>query len=197
MKREGPSLEAMMDRLACVHNDFLKKYSRLPGEPAGIYMPAIINDLLVDTGDSPLRPEETLMAEKFRTGKNHQQLAALLCHLYHDDWFTLNRVEAGLIRGLLFSGRLARLGESVDNAEQFVTDPDRREELCRMALDAAGLYPAGENEKISAEKLAALDSIERKKILDKTREAQKRARELREAMLRKEAEEAASKMSRE
>lgn len=197
MKRDGPSLEAMMDRVASVHTDILKKQSKLPGEPDCIYIAAIINDLLVDSGDSPLQPEEAVKADRFGTVKNLQQLAGILCHIFHDPWFMQNKVEPGLIRGLIFSKKLAALGDTADNAEQFVTDPDRREELCRIALDAAGFFPAGENEKKSIERLVSLDSIERKNILDKTRDAQKRAREIRDAMLRKEAEEAASKMSRE
>lgn len=197
MKREGPALEAMMDRLARVHTDFLKSYSSSPDDVSGVYLPAIINDMLVETGDCPLQPEESARAAKFRTGKNLQQLAAMLCHIYHDPWFINNRIEDGLIRSLIFSKKLATLGETAESPEQFINDPDRREELCRIALDAAGFFPAGENEKTSAERLAGLDSVERKNILDKTRDAQKRAREIREAMLRSEAEEAASKMSRE
>ena len=197
MKREGPSLESLMDWLAAAHNDFINAEGGRHGGTGELHIPALINDLLVDTGESPLQPEELAKAEKLRSGKNLQQLAALLCHLYHNDWFLQNSVLPGLIRGLLFSARLALLAESADNAQQFITDPDRREELCRIALDAAGLVPAGEDEKTAAERLAGLDSIERKKILDKTAAAQKRAREIREAMLRKEAEEAASKMSRE
>lgn len=197
MKREGPSLEALMDRLAEVPADFLKKYGKTPGDADCIFLPAIINDLLLDTGDDPLTADESEKTEKFRTGKNLQQLIGILCYIYHDSFFINNKVEPGLIRGIIFSKRLASLGETADNADQFITDPDRREELCRIAIDAAGFYPDGEDEKKSRDRLASLDSIERKKILDKTREAQKRAREIREAMLRQEAEEAASKMTRE
>jgi hypothetical protein len=197
MKSEGPSLEALMDRLSVIHTDFLKDFSRSPDDRSGIYLPAMINDLLVDTGDIPLKREEAVEIEKFRTVKNLPQLAGIFCHIYHDAYFLQNKVKPGLVRGLIFSQKLAALGPTADNAGQFVSDPDRREELCRIALDAAGLFPAGESEKTAAERLTALDSVERKKILDKTRDAQKRAREIREAMLQKEAEEAASKMSRE
>ena len=197
MKREGPALEALMDRLAAVPADFLKKYGKTPDDANCTYLPAIINDLLLDTGDSPLTADESEKTGKFRTGKNLQQLIGILCHIYHDPFFINNHVERGLIRGIFFSKRLASLAETADKADQFITDPDKREELCRIAVDAAGFYPAGEDEKKSRDRLAALDSIERKKILDKTREAQKRSREIREAMLRQEAEEAASKMTRE
>jgi hypothetical protein len=45
--------------------------------------------------------------------------------------------------------------------------------------------------------LAALDSVERAALVKKTRDAQRRAIEIRKEIARREAEEAASKMSRE
>lgn len=197
MKREGPSLEALMDRLAAVPSEFLNRYSFAAEDPSGINLPALVNDLLIDTGDNPLEPEEAAKLGKHAKNFNRNALAGMLCHIYHDRYFTDAGIEPGLIRKIMFSERLAALAGTAGKAGEFVSDPDRREEICRIALDAAGLFPLGESEKTARERLVALDSVERKKILDKTAEAQKRAREIREAMLRQEAEEAASKMSRE
>jgi len=60
-----------------------------------------------------------------------------------------------------------------------------------------GLRPRGEPEQIARERLNTLDSIEREAIIKKTAEAKIRAQKLREEIARREAEEAASKMSRE
>jgi len=196
MKREGPSLEALMDRLASVPQDILDDYSSSPESKKGIYLPALVNDMLVEMGGSPVTAEEAGSLDRSR-GENYTHLAGILSWLFHDSYFVSSGVEPGLVRSLIFSDRLATLARSAESHELFITDPDRREELCRLALDAVGLFPAGENGKRARERLQSLDSIERKKILDKTAEAQKRAREIREAMLRQEAEEAASKMSRE
>jgi len=78
-----------------------------------------------------------------------------------------------------------------------VNDPEGREELARRYLAALDLVPEGETAAQAADRLTALDSVERARLIGATRESQKRARELREAMARREAEEAASKMTRE
>ncbi len=195
--KEGPSIEYMLDRLAAIPAVFMKEFSSGGDIDSGIILHALVNDLLLDTGESPLTSDEIKSIEGLRNKKNYHRLVAILCHLYHDQFFIENRPETGLVRKIIFSQKLQILGEAVDNEEIFISDPDRREELCRLALMAVNLYPRGEDENRSKERLATLDSIERKKILDKTRQAQQRAREIREAMLRKEAEEAASKMSRE
>lgn len=194
---EGPSLESMMDRLAAIPAVFTGEFNKSGGSNTGPVLTAIVNDLLLDTGDMSLSPDEIKALENSAGKKNYQRLAAIFCHIYHDQFFLENRPAAGLIRKLFFSQKLQTLGAVIDDEDLFISDPDRREELCRLALISVNLFPRGEDEKKAKERLATLDSIERKKILDKTREAQQRAREIREAMLRKEAEEAASKMSRE
>lgn len=194
--KEGPSIEGMIDRLASIPGDFMKEFSEKVSSKTDLNLPALVNDLLLDTGDRPLSAEEVKALES-SADNNYRRLVSIFCHIYHDRYFIMNNPEAGLIRKLMFSQHLSTLGKSVSKAELFISDPDRREELCRLALRAVNLFPQGENENRAKERLGTLDSVERKKILDKTRQAQERAREIREAMLRKEAEEAASKMSRE
>jgi hypothetical protein len=85
----------------------------------------------------------------------------------------------------------------VVRAKQFVADQERREELTRLTLDFLGFVPQGETETKAKDRLTTLNSVERAYLMEKTRQAQERARQLREEMARQEAEEAASKMSRE
>jgi hypothetical protein len=99
------------------------------------------------------------------------------------------------VRKFLASG-LAELASIVPSAS-LVDDPDRREELARRCLAALGLVPAGETEAQAADRLAALDSAERARVLAATREAERRAEEVRQAMHAKAAAEAAAKASRE
>ena len=195
--KEGPSLESLMDRLAAIPAVFTGEFDKIGSGKSGAVLPAIVYDLLLDTGDKPLSADEIKALENTAGEKNYYRLVAILCHIYHDQFFLENKPGAGLVRKLIFSKKLKSLGAVTDSDSVFISDPDRREELCRLALLAVNMFPAGEDENRSRERLTTLDSIERKKILDKTRQAQQRAREIREAMLRKEAEEAASKMSRE
>ncbi|HOP64573.1 MAG TPA: hypothetical protein PK358_14835 [Spirochaetota bacterium] len=195
--REGPSLEAMMDRLAAIPPEFTEGMGKAGGKKSGVKLPALVNDLLTDLGGGHITPEEVKALETSPEKKPHLEIVAILCHIYHDPALRELSVSHEKIRKFFLSRKPEELASCIDDAGIFITDPERREEICRLALNVTGMYPSGENEKRAKERLATLDSVEREKILDKTREAQKRAREIREAMLRKEAEEAASKMSRE
>jgi hypothetical protein len=82
-------------------------------------------------------------------------------------------------------------------SELFVSDGDRREELARALLDALGLLPAGETQAQSADRLRALSSVERARVIEATRAQQQRARELREQMVSERARQAAARYSSE
>lgn len=76
-------------------------------------------------------------------------------------------------------------------------DGEGREELSRLMTRLAGGLPEGETPELARDRFRALDSVERARTSARAKEAERRARELAEAMARREAEEAASKMSRE
>lgn len=83
------------------------------------------------------------------------------------------------------------------NPGLFLSDGERREELIRRILATYGFGVEGEEVARSAERLEVLDSLARARILRDAQAAQKRAQEIREALARQEAEEAASKYTRE
>ena len=85
----------------------------------------------------------------------------------------------------------------ISNYERFINDNEGREELSRLILKNLNIIPLGETEKEATDRLISIDSIERKRVIELSKNAQKRVKELREAMERKLAEEAASKMNRE
>jgi hypothetical protein len=97
---------------------------------------------------------------------------------------------------MLLSQGLETLAAAI-RAESVVADPDRREELVLFCLKSLGLRPQGETEAQAADRLTALDSVERSRVVRETREAEARAREVRQMMARRAAEEAAAKASRE
>jgi hypothetical protein len=65
--------------------------------------------------------------------------------------------------------------------------------LARMCLAALGLRPMGETLEQAQDRMSTLDSTERQRLLRATAEAERRAREVREAMARKQALESASR----
>lgn len=202
MKNPGPPLQELIDHLILIPGEFTGKSDKSADTAARISIPAIVNDLLLDLGGVPLSDEETpadFLSKKENKAEtdNYLKLISILCYIYEYRFFIENKSGSEKIKSFLLSQRLIDLSRAVKSSDEFITDPERREEICRAVLDAAGYYPEGENEKNARDRLSTLDSVERKIILTRTAEAQKKARELREAMMRKEAEEAASKMSRE
>lgn len=201
MKNPGPPLEELIDHLILIPGEFLEGNQK-SADSVAVNIPAIVNDLLLDLGGNPLSDEE--ITKHFPEKKdnkadknNYYRIVSILCYIYEYSYFLEKKSGAELVKTYLLSQKLIELSKAVRSADEFITDPDRREEICRVALNVLNYYPEGENEKNAMDRLNTLDSVERKKILAKTEDAQKRARELREAMMRQEAEEAASKMSRE
>ncbi len=76
-------------------------------------------------------------------------------------------------------------------------DQDRREELIRRVVRAAGRVLAGEDAQRAADRLAQVDALEHHRLMREAAEREERAREVREALARRAAEEAAAKVSRE
>ncbi len=196
MQNEGCSLQQLTHRLAECPADFL-------AEPAmngrgEVFVAAVVGDLLRDLGMGvPLQITTffNVSAEK----RNWLQLVLVASWLLHDDWFLSNvKLNIEYSKGALqwLSSGLNDLSLVVD-APQFVNDPDRREELARLALAALGLHPQGESVAQAQSRLTTLDSIERQRVVFQTRKAQQRAQEIREAMQEKARQEAAARYTRE
>ena len=93
-------------------------------------------------------------------------------------------------------------------AEAFVKDDERREELARLCLKALDFIPQGESEVQAQDRLESISSVERKRLIEASHHVQEaarkrraleeeRARKVREEMERKAAEAAAAKGTRE
>jgi hypothetical protein len=172
-------------------------------EPAGrdrgeVSVPAVVADLF-DTyfGEPPgddllaaFRPANTGKAER-----NRLRWVLAACHLLWHPALRDRPVDPAALSRLLVQD-LATLA-SVAPADALQTDEERREELIRRTLSALGLLLPGESEKDAADRLAQVDSVERRRLLREAAEKEKRAREVREMMARRAAEEAAAKVSRE
>lgn len=197
MQQEGPQLESLTRRLAECPSEFL-------AEPRGkkggtVYVAAVVYDLLRDLGGPPIVKEQAAQFEPPRKdskeARNRLQVIMVACWLLHDPWFRYQGQFAQSAYNMLATG-LDELASLVP-AQQFVNDPDRREELARVALKALGLRPAGESAAQAEDRLTTLDSVERARVIREARAAEERARQIREAMARKAAEEAAAAYGRE
>ena len=191
---EGPALERLTRRLSECPPDFLAEPL---GEGRGVIdVPAVVSDLLSSVGDAPLDAEGQARLGEAGGALRRNRLGLILvsCWLLGDEAFRGAghgpSAERFLTAGLDAAARVGRFTE-------FVTEPDRREELARLALRALGLRPAGESAAQAADRLAALDSVETARTAEASKAHQARVKHVMQAMRKKAAEEAASRISRE
>lgn len=196
MEQEGPALEPLLHRLADCPAEFLAT-PRL-GKTGDVEVAAVIADLLRDLGGAPLTPKEAAVYRPGGEPKRHRnrlRTVLIASWLLHDPWFRERPRFAAAVKLLLASG-LNELAEVVP-APQLVSDPDRREELVRLCLQALGLRPADESMASAQDRLTTLNSVERQRVIKEAQEAERRAQEIRDAMAKKAAEEAAARYMRE
>jgi hypothetical protein len=185
MPPTGPPLDRLLHRLAECPPDFWRDEIEITAMACDHF-----RALGVAIPNSQERGALTKLA------KEAQRLVPIVLWLVRDDWFLGQPQLASATWKFLHSEPLIRLAELV-RPEPIVNDPDRREELVRLCLQGHGVIPEGETAVQAADRLTTLDSVERERVICQTRKAEARAREVREAMARKRAEEAAARYSRE
>jgi hypothetical protein len=195
MQRSGPPLPAILRRLAETPADFLDE-PRI-GRSGKVVVAALLADVLGELG---LAADPRLLA-RFRPDggdpqdRNLFRLAMVAAWLLADEWLareTPSEIEVAD----LFLTAIPELAPQV-RADLYVTDPDRREELARTVLARLGFRPEGESEAEAADRLSMISAAERSRLLAASRAAEQRAREVREALARKAAQESADKWTRE
>ncbi len=196
---EGPDIRVLTRHLADCPEIFLEE----PIQPSGqgtVNVAAVVSDLLVKMGQQKLTPTEAKAyrypsKKSVRKHRNRLRMTLLTTWLYSCP--DLKLPEAGpRLRQWLPDG-LNQLANLI-SAEEMVSDPDRREELARICLQAIELRPAGETSDQAANRLAALSTVERERVAKEARAAEERARKVREELAAKErARQAASVYQRE
>ena len=194
MKNPGPQLEVLTRRLAETPVDFLQ--APKVGGKGQVFVPALLNDLLWRFGSRRHQNVLTRYAQvEAKTGQNHLALLMITVWLLSDDWFVQAAISPGAIVKLL-DVTMAELA-AIISAPNFVSDPDRREELVRVILAQLQFRPAGETVAQATDRLSSLSSLEQKRLLAQSRGAEERARAIRAALVKKAAEESADKWTRE
>ena len=195
MTQEGPPLERLLRRLSECPAEFMAE-PRV-GARGLVRVDAVVSDLLIDLGGSPLPPDQLSAFQSSNARKDRNRLAVVLVAswLLHDIWFRDQATFAGSAQQLLAEG-LNELSAMVQ-APKVISDPDRREELARLCLKELGLRPAGESIAQSQDRLTTLDSVERSRVIAAGRAAAERVRAIREAMAKQPAYEGADKYPRE
>jgi hypothetical protein len=198
MSDTGPQLESLLRHLSECPSEFWETCQQKGGavQIAAIICDHFRPDLVIDSSpfvrrllsNNPIRAEV----------KRHYALLAISVWLLRHPWFRQQSKPsqqtdmARLAWDWLQSHSLRDLSQIL-SADQFVADPDRREELARACLAALNYRPSGETQSQADDRRTTLDSVERKRVLEATAAAERRAREVREAMAKKKALESASR----
>jgi hypothetical protein len=193
LSREGPPLAVLLHRIAETPKDFLAE-PRIRG--AGqVHVDAVVHDLLASLGVEASAKDVERFAGKGPADRNILAVTLLVCWTLAEPWFaSAAPTKTELLRLLIDS--TSELAAAAP-ARKFVDDPDRREELARVTLAAIGCRPAAESEAQAEDRLTSLSSAERARVVEAARAAELRARQIREALRKKAAEESADKWTRE
>jgi hypothetical protein len=194
VKKTGPALEAMTRRLLDTPAEFLAEPRS--GDAGMVSVPALVNDVLRMHGHRVAAHWlDSLGGMDAGARRNRLAVAMIVAWLVADEWLLSQGLDRAELCSLFASTTVA-LAEATP-AHRFVTDAGPGEELVRVVLAHFGYRPAGETPEQAGDRLTAVSGAARRKLLAASRESEKRAREVRDALARKAAEEAADKWTRE
>lgn len=193
MKKEGPDLTALIHHMETTPPEFLyQPQSEKSGDKGVIDTRALFLDLLRNISNR--EPTEDIPALNTQT-INTLLMIQLTCRLFSYPWFIGKKELAeGVIK---FIGNDLNSFVKYVQAKNVITNNDRREEFCRLALSACGLRPQGETETQALERFESVSTVKRKKILKKSAAAVKKVKAIRKKMEEEAAREAANVYGRE
>ena len=189
-------LETLLRRIADTPPEFFEP--PFVGRGGMVHVGAVVHDTLLALGGpepSGAQLRAFAPAKADEATRRWLRLALVTCWLFGERGFQ-SRDLADRALGFLDGAELRELAGLVDSPK-LVADSDRREELARLALRALGLRPDGETAAQAQDRLVTVSSVEAARLFRESQAAEKRAREVREAMARKAAQEAADKAYRE
>lgn len=184
---EGPDINVLHHRLTEFPKEWLK-----PQLPSYFY--ALVHDALYDLSTS-LRASELTRFKRPYEQCEWYRATMLIAYFLMDNSFKGFRFELALLLDA-FENTAKELAQAGTN-KVYINDVDRREEFIRVVLSSINLRPKGESDNQAEDRLQAVSSLERMKVLKAAKVAEQRAHDLRVALAKQKAKEAADKMTRE
>lgn len=188
MQHEGPALRVLERRLAQAPECVLQI------DDPDVPTVAIVHDFLWQHRPS-LHARSLITFTGVPSRNPWYGISRLICWLLRDAAFAGQRFGFEALQSLLHD--TAKALQATGTAASYLNHPDRREELIRVVLAQLALRPAGETATQAQDRLAAVSSTERLRVMEAARLAEERAKEIREALAKKAAQEAADKWTRE
>ena len=193
MTRTGPPIAAVMRRLAETPGDFLGE-PRL-GNHGTVRLNALINDVLAPLGAGNDALILNFGPSQPASRRNACKLAMIAAWLLADEWLLAEPPSRDQLADFLLNAVPELAAQA--KAETYVAEDDRREELVRTMFARLDFLPEGETEAQATDRLSKVSATERARLIAASRAAEARAREVREALARKKAQESADKWTRE
>jgi hypothetical protein len=187
---EGPPLAAMLHRLLETPQEFLN---------SDTHALAVVHDTITLLTGQPVDAE--MMNDFERNahagpdGLRQIHCALLVSWLLTDPWFASRLPPEATLWHVLVAVP-STLGDD-PHAQDWNSEPERREELVRTLLSELRYRPQGESEAQAQDRLAAVSAVQRRRILAAAAQAEQRDRELRDALAAQAARESADKLTRE
>ena len=194
MQNPGPPLQHLLRFLTECPPDFLEEPAI--GSNGVIQVAAVVSDLLQELGGPPLHATEIAILSPTRPEERNRLRLILISSwlLSAPPLEEIPRLDSQARQFLLYG--LDALATRIA-ADKFLTDPERREELVRLMLKALRLRPQGETIPQAVDRLQAIDTVERQRVLDDSKRVQDALERRKEELKAKAAAEAAAKISRE
>lgn len=192
----SPNLSALLRWLREMPGAFRAQPEGFPG--GEVRVRAVLGDLWEQV-EGQAAPPALLAAfeagNDSKTERNRLRLLLAAAHVLWHPTLRASRPQPERLRRLLIQELPAMA--AVVPADSLLDDEERGEELIRRTLRATGLQLEGETPQEAQDRFRQVDSVERHRVLAEAAQRERRAREVREAMARKAAEEAAAKVTRE
>lgn len=186
-EEEGPDMQRLHRRLVATPLELLD------GSETFHYL-ALVHDFIFSR-DNSLQANDLQAFSEVCQNKKLLALSLCIMHFLKDEAFSpYSRPVAHWVHVLKQKAKELMVSEPLSI---YVDDIDRREEFIRVVLQGFNLRPLGETPAQATDRLQAVSSSERLKVIAATQASEARARALREALAEERAREAADKMSRE
>jgi hypothetical protein len=189
----APSLPDLLRRLIDTPSDFVDPPATREG--AGVATAALVADLLAEYGARARLDDLAAFKAQPAAAANRLILVSIVVWLLWSEAFPRSPLLAEHLLHVLGT-TVTELANEVP-AERYLRDADRREELVRVVLHHLRILPAGETLAQAQDRLSRVSGLERRRLLAASRATEARARAVREALVRKAAEESADKWTRE
>lgn len=195
MKTEGPGLIELLYHMETTPFEFLLKPQMVAeGEKTGkIDTKALFFDVVRKIS---LEEPERSCGEVFdNAGENYLLMVQVMCRFFLYPWFE-GRKE--LLKGVynLVSEELPFYCRYV-HAEKVISNVEKREEFCRLALTACDCRPSGETDIQALERFESVSTVRRTETIRKTLNSIRRIKAIRKKMAEDAAREAANVYGRE